>query len=275
MLSAHAASCADNLRDATRDANLRITQKATIVSTRSTTQASAWKRSSIAKLAGVVALAVGAIASQRIANSAEPATTVPAPTQDEKVATAHSETAVFAGGCFWGVQGVFEHVRGVTQVAAGYTGGAAGTAHYDTVEEGDSGHAESVQITYDPTQITYGRLLRIFFSVAHNPTELNYQGPDHGNQYRSAVFPVNPDQRSVAQAYIAQLDKAHVFPEPVVTRVEDFKGFYPAESYHQNYLVLHPDSPYIVFNDLPKVKDLQRMFPDLYRNDPVLLKTAA
>jgi peptide-methionine (S)-S-oxide reductase len=275
MLSAHAASCADNLRDATRDANPRITQRATIVSTRSTTKASAWKRSSIAKVAGVVALAVGAIASQRIANSAEPATTVPAPTQDEKVATAHSETAVFAGGCFWGVQGVFEHVRGVTQVAAGYTGGAAGTAHYDTVEEGDSGHAESVQITYDPTQITYGRLLRIFFSVAHNPTELNYQGPDHGNQYRSAVFPVNPDQRSVAQAYIAQLDKAHVFPEPVVTRVEDFKGFYPAESYHQNYLVLHPDSPYIVFNDLPKVKDLQRMFPDLYRNDPVLLKTAA
>jgi peptide-methionine (S)-S-oxide reductase len=275
MLSAHAASRADNLRDATRDANPRITQRATIVSIRSTTKASAWKRSSIAKLAGVVALAVGAIASQRIANSAEPATTVPAPTQDEKVATAHSETAVFAGGCFWGVQGVFEHVRGVTQVAAGYTGGAAGTAHYDTVEEGDSGHAESVQITYDPTQITYGRLLRIFFSVAHNPTELNYQGPDHGNQYRSAVFPVNPDQRSVAQAYIAQLDKAHVFSEPVVTRVEDFKGFYPAESYHQNYLVLHPDSPYIVFNDLPKVKDLQRMFPDLYRNDPVLLKTSA
>ena len=275
MLSAHAASRADNLRDATRDANPRITQRATIVSTRSNTKASAWKRSSIAKLAGVVALAVGAIASQRIANSAEPATTVPAPTQDEKVATAHSETAVFAGGCFWGVQGVFEHVRGVTQVAAGYTGGAASTAHYDTVEEGDSGHAESVQITYDPTQITYGRLLRIFFSVAHNPTELNYQGPDHGNQYRSAVFPVNPDQRSVAQAYIAQLDKAHVFAEPVVTRVEDFKGFYPAESYHQNYLVLHPDSPYIVFNDLPKVKDLQRMFPDLYRNDPVLLKTAA
>jgi peptide-methionine (S)-S-oxide reductase len=192
-----------------------------------------------------------------------------------KAQAAATETAVLSGGCFWGVQGVFEHVRGVTQVAAGYTGGAAGTAHYDTVEEGDSGHAESVQITYDPTQITYGRLLRIFFSVAHNPTELNYQGPDHGNQYRSAVFPVNPDQRSVAQAYIAQLDKAHVFSEPVVTRVEDFKGFYPAESYHQNYLVLHPDSPYIVFNDLPKVKDLQRMFPDLYRNDPVLLKTAA
>ena len=216
---------------------------------------------------------IGAILLRSPLVRADAAVVVQPPSVDKSAGAA--QTAVLAGGCFWGVQGVFEHVRGVTQVAAGYTGGAAGTAHYDTVEEGDSGHAESVQITYDPTQITYGRLLRIFFSVAHNPTELNYQGPDHGNQYRSAVFPVNPDQRSVAQAYIAQLDKAHVFSEPVVTRVEDFKGFYPAESYHQNYLVLHPDSPYIVFNDLPKVKDLQRMFPDLYRNDPVLLKTSA
>jgi peptide-methionine (S)-S-oxide reductase len=173
------------------------------------------------------------------------------------------------------VQGVFEHVRGVTQVAAGYTGGAASTAQYETVSEGDTGHAESVQITYDPTQITYGRLLQIFFSVAHNPTELNYQGPDHGTQYRSAVFPVNPQQRTVAQAYIAQLDKAHVFSAPIVTRVEDFKGFYPAENYHQNFLVLHPGYPYIAINDLPKVANLKRMFPDLYRNDPVLLKVAS
>jgi peptide-methionine (S)-S-oxide reductase len=240
-----------------------------------TPQASPWKRSSIAKLAAIVALAVGAMVTQRMANAAEPATKIPPPVQDEQVAANHSETAVFSGGCFWGVQGVFEHVRGVKQVASGYTGGAAGTAQYETVSEGDTGHAESVQITYDPTQITYGRLLQIFFSVAHNPTELNYQGPDHGTQYRSAVFPVNAEQRSVAQAYIAQLDKAHVFSAPVVTHVENFKGFYPAEAYHQNFLALHPDYPYIEINDLPKITDLKRMFPDLYRSDPVLLKTAA
>jgi peptide-methionine (S)-S-oxide reductase len=246
------------------------------VSNISSNTASSRKRSSFAKLAGVAALAVGVIAVQRVANSAEEATQIPPPAQDEQViAATHSETAVFAGGCFWGVQGVFEHVRGVKQVAAGYTGGAASTAQYETVSDGDTGHAESVQITYDPTQITYGRLLQIFFSVAHNPTELNYQGPDHGTQYRSAVFPVNPQQRTVVQAYIAQLDKAHVFSTPVVTRVEDFKGFYQAENYHQNYLVLHPGYPYIAINDLPKVANLKRMFPDLYRNDPVLLKVAA
>jgi peptide-methionine (S)-S-oxide reductase len=180
---------------------------------------------------------------------------------------------VFAGGCFWGMQGVFEHVRGVQQVASGYTGGAAGTANYETVEEGDSGHAESVLVTYDPTQISYGRLLQIFFSVAHDPTELNYQGPDHGTQYRSAVFPVNPDQRSVAQAYIAQLGKGHAFSTPIVTRVENFNGFYPAEAYHQNFLALHPDDPYIVFNELPKLGNLKKTFPDLYLRDPILLKT--
>jgi peptide-methionine (S)-S-oxide reductase len=240
-----------------------------------TKQTSLWKRSSVAKLAGVVAIAAGVIATQRIANSAESATKIPPPSQDEKVTANHNETAVFAGGCFWGVQGVFEHVRGVKQVASGYSGGAASTAQYETVEGGDTGHAESVQITYDPTQITYGRLLQIFFSVAHNPTELNYQGPDQGTQYRSAVFPVNAEQRSIATAYIAQLDKAHVFASPVVTRVEDFKGFYPAEAYHQNFLALHPGYPYIAINDLPKVTDLKQMFPDLYRNDPVLYKTAA
>ncbi|MGF6597877.1 peptide-methionine (S)-S-oxide reductase [Paraburkholderia sp. GAS448] len=240
-----------------------------------TITASRRSRSSMARLAGLVTLAVGVIASQRFANSAEPATKIPAPAQDEKVVAAHSETAVFAGGCFWGMQGVFEHVRGVKQVASGYTGGAASTAHYDTVEEGDTGHAESVQVTYDPTQITYGRLLQIFFSVAHDPTELNYQGPDRGTQYRSAVFPVNQDQRSVAQAYIAQLGKAHVFSAPVVTRVENFNGFYPAEAYHQNFLALHSKDPYIVINDLPKVDNLKKMFPDLYLNAPLLLKTTA
>ncbi|MFL9900393.1 peptide-methionine (S)-S-oxide reductase MsrA [Paraburkholderia fungorum] len=243
--------------------------------TTSTRQGSRNKRSALVKLAGCVAIAASVFAAPRIANSAEAAVKVPPPAQDEQAGTAHSETAVFAGGCFWGVQGVFEHVRGVKQVASGYTGGAAGTAQYETVSEGDTGHAESVQITYDPTQITYGRLLQIFFSVAHDPTELNYQGPDHGTQYRSAIFPANAQQRSVAQAYIAQLDKAHVFSGPIVTRVEDFKGFYPAENYHQNFLALHPDYPYIAINDLPKVSGLKRLFPDLYRNDPVLLKVGA
>jgi peptide-methionine (S)-S-oxide reductase len=243
--------------------------------TTSTRRAPRSRRSAFARLAGCVAIAASVFAAQRIANSAEAATKIPPPAQDEKVGVTHSETAVFAGGCFWGVQGVFEHVRGVKQVASGYTGGAAGTAQYGTVSQGNTGHAESVQITYDPTQITYGRLLQIFFSVAHDPTELNYQGPDHGTQYRSAIFPVDPQQRSVAQSYIAQLGKAHVFSRPIVTRVEDFKGFYPAENYHQNFLALHPDYPYIVINDLPKVNELKRMFPDLYRNDPVLLKVGA
>jgi peptide-methionine (S)-S-oxide reductase len=243
--------------------------------TTSTRQAPRSKRSAFARLAGCVAIAASVFAAQRIANSAEAAVKIPAPARDEKVGATHSETAVFAGGCFWGVQGVFEHVRGVKQVASGYTGGAAGTAQYETVSEGDTGHAESVQITYDPTQITYGRLLQIFFSVAHDPTELNYQGPDHGTQYRSAIFPADPQQRIVAQSYIAQLDKAHVFSGPIVTRVEDFNGFYPAENHHQNFLALHPDYPYIAINDLPKVSELKRMFPDLYRDDPVLLKVSA
>ncbi|HZZ11562.1 MAG TPA: peptide-methionine (S)-S-oxide reductase MsrA [Paraburkholderia sp.] len=233
------------------------------------------KRSALTKLAGCVAIAASVFAAQRFANSAEAAIRIPPPAQDESVSAVHSETAVFAGGCFWGVQGVFQHVKGVKQVAAGYSGGAAGTAQYETVSEGETGHAESVQITYDPTQISYGHLLQIFFSVVQDPTELNYQGPDHGTQYRSAIFPANPQQRTVAQSYIAQLDKAHVFPAPIVTRVEDFKGFYPAENYHQNFLVLHPDYPYIAINDMPKVSGLKRMFPDLYRDEPVLLKVKA
>src|SRR6185437_629444 len=245
------------------------------MNTTSAIKASFRKHSTLARIAGCVAIAASVLAAQRIANSAEAATKIPPPAQDEQVGATHSETAVLAGGCFWGVQGVFEHVRGVKQVASGYSGGAAGTAQYETVSDGDTGHAESVQITYDPTQITYGRLLQIFFSVAHDPTELNYQGPDHGTQYRSAIFPANEQQRSVARSYIAQLDNAHVFPRPIVTRVEEFKGFYPAESYHQNFLALHPDYPYIAINDLPKVSQLKRMFPELYRNDPVLLKTAA
>ena len=163
-------------------------------------------------------------------------------------------------------------MRGVTQAVSGYAGGAAGTAQYETVSTGTTGHAESVQVTYDPTQISYGRLLQIFFSVAHNPTELNRQGPDRGTQYRSAIFPANPMQRTVAQAYIAQLDAAHVFPAPIVTRLDDLKGFYPAEAYHQNFLALNPDYPYIAINDMPKVANLKRLEPNVYRADPVLVK---
>ncbi|RKP57582.1 peptide-methionine (S)-S-oxide reductase MsrA [Pararobbsia silviterrae] len=224
---------------------------------------------------GVFALVVaGAFAWQRSAHSGERPVTIPAPAQDEHVMGAHTETAVLAGGCFWGMQGVFEHVRGVTQVASGYSGGAADTARYERVEEGDTGHAESVQITFDPAQISYGRILQIYFSVAHDPTELDFQGPDHGKQYRSAIFPTTPEQRAIAQAYIAQLDGAHVYAGPVVTRVEAYKGFYPAEHDHQNFLVLHPDYPYIAINDIPKVEALKTLFPALYRNDPVLYKTA-
>jgi peptide-methionine (S)-S-oxide reductase len=190
---------------------------------------------------------------------------VPPPQVDAAPGAAAPQTAVVAGGCFWGVDAVFKHVKGVTKVVSGYAGGEAKTAEYETVGTGRTGHAESVQITYDPAQITYGQLLRIFFSVAHDPTELNRQGPDEGTQYRSAIFPANDDQKRVAEAYIAQLNQAKVFKHSVVTQVTSGKTFYPAESYHQNYLALHPDNPYIVYNDLPKLGELKKQFPDLYR----------
>jgi peptide-methionine (S)-S-oxide reductase len=190
---------------------------------------------------------------------------VPPPQVDAAPGAAAPQTAVVAGGCFWGVDAVFKHVKGVTKVVSGYAGGEAKTAEYETVGTGRTGHAESVQITYDPSQITYGQLLRIFFSVAHDPTELNRQGPDEGTQYRSAIFPANDDQKRVAEAYIAQLNQAKVFKHSVVTQVTSGKTFYPAESYHQNYLALHPDNPYIVYNDLPKLGELKKQFPDLYR----------
>jgi len=232
---------------------------------------SAWAR--IAGLVGVIA--IGAFSWQHSAWSAEPAVEIPAPTQDEPATGAHSETAVFAGGCFWGVQGVFEHVRGVQQALSGYSGGSAATAQYETVSTGKTGHAESVRVTFDPAQVSYGHLLQVFFSVVQNPTELNYQGPDEGTQYRSALFPLDAAQRTVAQAYIAQLNRARVFPAPIVTDIENFKGFYPAEGYHQNFLTLHPDVPYIYFNDLPKIAALKRLFPSLYRSDPVLAQVAS
>ena len=174
------------------------------------------------------------------------------------------QTAVFAGGCFWGVEAVFEHVKGVTQVVSGYSGGSAETAKYDLVSSGGTGHAESVRISYDPARVSYGQLLKVFFSVAHDPTELNRQGPDRGTQYRSAIFFGSDEQKRVAEAYIAQLQAARLFPHAIVTQVTPLKAFYEAEAYHQDYLVRHPNQPYIVINDLPKVANLQRQFPHLY-----------
>jgi peptide-methionine (S)-S-oxide reductase len=183
--------------------------------------------------------------------------------------------AVLAGGCFWGVQGVFQHVAGVENAVSGYAGGNADTASYYVVGSGSTGHAESVQVSYDPEKISYGELLQIYFSVAHDPTELNRQGPDTGTQYRSTIFPQNAAQAKIAEAYIAQLNGAHVFGRPVVTTVEPSKTFYPAEGYHQNYLTLNPTQPYIVYNDLPKIANLKRLFPERYRDDPILVTDAS
>ena len=205
------------------------------------------------------------------ASTAEEAHKVPPPALDETAPAAGSEVAVVAGGCFWGVQGVFQHVDGVVSAVSGYDGGAASTAHYDMTSQGDTGHAELVRITYDPKKISYGKILQIFFSVAHDPTELNRQGPDEGTQYRSAIFPSDAEQARVAKAYVAELDQAHAFRSPIVTTIEPGKTFYPAEAYHQDFLAKNPTYPYIVFNDLPKIQALKRLFPDLYRPDPVLV----
>lgn len=234
-----------------------------------------WTRPTTLKMMGLAMLAAIATTWRVPALSAEDAVRIPAPVVDEKAMSNHTETAVFAGGCFWGVQGVFQHVRGVSRVTSGYAGGAANTAQYEKVGTGATGHAESVEIRYDPTQISYGKLLQIFFSVAHNPTQLNYQGPDHGTQYRSAIFPLTPEQRTVAQSYITQLNASKAWSRPIVTTIEADKRFYPAENYHQDFLVKNPSYPYIVFNDLPKVANLKSMFPDIYRNDAVLVNTAS
>jgi peptide-methionine (S)-S-oxide reductase len=216
---------------------------------------------------GVIALfGVGATL---FARAAEPAVTIPPPALDPAPTSGGLQKIVLAGGCFWGVQGVYEHTKGVVEAVSGYSGGSKETAHYEMVGTERTGHAESVQITYDPKQISYGKILQIYFSVAHNPTELNYQGPDSGPSYRSAIFYADDEQKQIAQAYIAQLDKAHVFDAAIVTKLEPFTGFYPAETYHQDFLVLHPTYPYIVFNDLPKVENLKRLFPDYYRDTPV------
>ncbi|HET6432501.1 peptide-methionine (S)-S-oxide reductase MsrA [Dyella sp.] len=227
-------------------------------------------RSSLMLRAGaaLLALVVGAC-------TASPATRdgamIPGPTNDPAPATrGHEQVAVFAGGCFWGLQAVFEHVKGVQQVWAGYAGGSADTASYYRVSDGDTGHAESVKIVYDPAQVSYGTLLKVFFSVAHDPTQLDRQGPDHGTQYRSEIFTTSAQQAEVARAYIAQLEAARVYPAPIVTKVEPLPAFYMAEGYHQDYYRTHPNDPYIVYNDAPKVAALRKLMPALYQTETAL-----
>jgi peptide-methionine (S)-S-oxide reductase len=215
-------------------------------------------------------IAAAALAVASCSFAAEKAVKLPPPAQDVH-ATAPTETAVFAGGCFWGVQAVFQHTKGVLNAVSGYAGGEPRTAHYEVVSTGRTGHAESVQVTYDPKQVSFGTLLQVFFSVAHDPTTLNRQGPDEGPQYRSEVFYRNADQKRVAESYIAQLDAARVFPARIVTEVRPFTGFYPAEAYHQDYATLHPGSPYIATFDLPKIANLKATVPQLYREQPVLV----
>jgi peptide-methionine (S)-S-oxide reductase len=219
-------------------------------------------------LPGLVLMACGVLASVT-ACGAESAVVIPAPATDSAKAAGPAQTAVLAGGCFWGVQGVYQHLRGVRQVLSGYAGGDKGSADYEAVSSGRTTHAESVQITYDPVQVTYGEILQVFFSVVHDPTQLNRQGPDHGPQYRSAIFFANDEQKNIAQAYIAQLDQAKLYRGSIVTRVDPLKGFYAAEDYHQDYLINNPRNPYIVINDLPKVQNFARTFPELYRPQAV------
>ncbi|HEY8215071.1 MAG TPA: peptide-methionine (S)-S-oxide reductase MsrA [Methylocystis sp.] len=204
------------------------------------------------------------------AGAAERAVVLPAPAYDPPTASGGEQKLVVAGGCFWGVQGVFQRVRGVSRAVSGYAGGAKETARYDKVSQGDTDHAESVEITYDPKAVSLGELLRVYFSVAHDPTQLNRQGPDEGRQYRSAIFVANAEQQKIARDYIAQLSEAKAFSAPIVTTLEPLKAFYPAEAYHQDYLVRHPAQPYIVYNDLPKVENLKSLFPSLYRERPAL-----
>jgi peptide-methionine (S)-S-oxide reductase len=205
------------------------------------------------------------------AQAAEKAVVIPAPAVDEQPGGAATAVAVFAGGCFWGVQGVFQHTNGVQKAVSGYAGGAKETAQYERVSAGDTGHAESVQVVYDPRKISYGKLLQIYFSVVHDPTQFNRQGPDRGTQYRSTIFAANAQQHDIAARYIAQLDAAGAFDAPIVTTIEDGREFYAAEQYHQDYLFHNPQNPYIVINDLPKVQALARVFPGVYRDKPVLV----
>jgi peptide-methionine (S)-S-oxide reductase len=216
-----------------------------------------------------VALLVVLGATVQMTACAASAVVVPPPTVDNPKAAGPLQTAVLAGGCFWGTQGVFEHLIGVRRVLSGYAGGEKATAEYETVSGGRTGHAESIQITFDPQKVSYGTILQVFFSVAHDPTELNRQGPDVGTQYRSAIFYADDTQKKIAEAYIAQLEKSHAFHRPIVTRVDPLKGFYPAEDYHQDFLLRNPNDAYIVFNDLPKIRLFEKTLPTLYQTTPV------
>ena len=233
-------------------------------------------RSQFSRLS-LCAAAIGALAISAfvIAPSfaAEDAVVIPAPAMDAQ-ASDGLQTVVVAGGCFWGVQGVFQHTAGIVNATSGYAGGNKSTANYETVSTGSTGHAESVQIKYDPKQISYGKILQIFFSVAHDPTQLNRQGPDSGTQYRSAIFTTSDEQQKVADAYIAQLNAAKVYKKPIATKVGSLEGFFPAEAYHQDYLTLHPTQPYIAYNDLPKVENLKKIFADNYIEKPTLVSNA-
>ena len=222
-------------------------------------------------IAGVALLAMIAAVAHLPAHPSEIATKIPAPTADEPTSGVNSEIAVFAGGCFWGIQGVFEHVKGVTKAVSGYIGGESSTARYEDVGLGTTGHAESVQITFDPKQVSYGQLLQIYFSVAHDPTELNRQGPDHGTQYRSAIFPTSDAQKKIARDYIAQLNYSHAYASTIVTSIEPGKTFYPAEAYHQDFLENNRGYGYIIDNDLPKIANLAKLFPERYRSDAVMV----
>ncbi|KAA0690545.1 peptide-methionine (S)-S-oxide reductase [Neorhizobium sp. P12A] len=237
-------------------------------------------RKTVSRAARPAAFALGALLLAGVAfqfttrASAEDARAIPAPTTDEAPG-AGNETVVLAGGCFWGVQGVFQHVNGVVSATSGYAGGGKDAAHYEMVSTGTTGHAESVKVVFDPKKVSFGHLLQIYFSVAHDPTELNYQGPDEGTQYRSAIFPTSADQARVAKAYIDQLNHARVFDAAIVTKIEPERMFYAAEDYHQDFLTTHPSYPYIVINDLPKIENLKKMFPGDYRANPVLVEASA
>jgi peptide-methionine (S)-S-oxide reductase len=222
--------------------------------------------------AAIGALAITAFVAAPL-RAAEDAVAIPAPATDVPPADG-IQTAVIAGGCFWGVQGVFQHTAGVINAVSGYAGGGKSTASYETVSTGTTGHAESVEIKYDPRKISYGKILQIFFSVAHDPTQLNRQGPDSGTQYRSAIFTTSDAQKRVADAYIAQLNAAKVYKKPIVTKVGPLEGFYPAEAYHQDYLTLHPNQPYIAYNDIPKVENLKKIFAENYIEKPTLVSGA-
>ncbi len=204
---------------------------------------------------------------------AESITMVPPPAVDQ-TATTKTETIVLAGGCFWGVQGVYQHLKGVTNAVSGYSGGKKETADYETVSSGTTGHAESVEVTFDPKVVSLGKILQVYFSVAHDPTELNRQGPDTGTQYRSAVFTTTEDQAKIVKAYIDQLDKAKAYSDPIVTKVSALDKFYPAEGYHQDYATIHPSQPYIAYYDIPKIEGLSKFFPQDYRAKPVLVSEA-